>query len=148
MIIIREAYVSDLPCLNGLYREQFIANYEDNEWRCCSSKRNSAQFWKENVCLSEARLKRNIADSNVCFMVAEKRNTRKLVGFLLASIRYPKKRLVVPLCVPAHYAYIERFYVSGDYHGLEIELMLLNRFYSWQKEYLFNRSKQGVQDED
>ncbi|HAS6020297.1 TPA: GNAT family N-acetyltransferase [Vibrio vulnificus] len=142
MIIIREAFVSDLSWLNGLYREQFITN-EDNDWQCCSSKSNSAQFWKENVYLSEAMLKRNIADSNICFMVAEKRNTRKLVGFLLASMRSPKKRLIVPICAPAHYAYIERFYVSADYHGLEIELMLLNRFYSWQKQYLLKRAKQG-----
>ncbi|MFB9229903.1 GNAT family N-acetyltransferase [Vibrio lentus] len=135
---IRRATINDISSINALCHEQLAGshskirhyNREQNEYSL--NDYNLSNLRIIDLLFTESLMKEKIENKNIYFFVAETKK-KQIVGYLIISVHYPKKKPVIQQRAPSFYAYIERFYVSCQYHGQGIELALLNSFDYWKK---------------
>jgi ribosomal protein S18 acetylase RimI-like enzyme len=135
---IRKATINDISSINALCHEQLAGshskirhyNREQNEYSL--NDYNLSNLRIIDLLFTESLMKEKIENKNIYFFVAETKK-KQIVGYLIISVHYPKKKPVIQQRAPSFYAYIERFYVSCQYHGQGIELALLNSFDYWKK---------------
>ncbi len=135
---IRKATINDISSINALCHEQLAGshskirhyNREQNEYSL--NDYNLSNLRIIDLLFTESLMKEKIENKNIYFFVAETKK-KQIVGYLIISVHYPKKKPAIQQRAPSFYAYIERFYVSCQYHGQGIELALLNSFDYWKK---------------
>ncbi|CAK2891547.1 N-acetyltransferase [Vibrio sp. 10N.286.45.A3] len=135
---IRKATINDISSINALCHEQLAGshskirhyNREQNEYSL--NDYNLSNLRIIDLLFTESLMKEKIENKNIYFFVAETKK-KQIVGYLIISVHYPKKKPLIQQRAPSFYAYIERFYVSCQYHGQGIELALLNSFDYWKK---------------
>ncbi|WP_210500931.1 GNAT family N-acetyltransferase [Vibrio crassostreae] len=135
---ITKATLNDISSINTLCHEQLagchskISHYSRERNEYSLNDYNLSKLRIIDLLFTESLMKEKLNNKNTYFFVAETEN-KQVVGYLMVSVHYPKKKPAIQQRDPSFYAYIERFYVSYRYHEQGIELALLNSFDYWKK---------------
>ncbi|AZR72637.1 hypothetical protein BBF96_04075 [Anoxybacter fermentans] len=119
MVQIREANEEDLDAILTLWEEftQYLQKVEPDFFQL---KTNAREIYQK-------RLKEQINLSNNLVIVVE--DEGKLVGYHIASIRYPGE-----VFIQEPYGHISDLYLKADYRGIEIGRRLVQYTKKWLKE--------------